>query len=501
MLTARLTRSAGLSAAIAVLMAVPALADVNDLLERVPPGANAIAYMNVESLLNSKLGRVEKWRDMMSDAYEAGPLIAPPDSKQVLLASWLEPTTVESLWEVSVIEVGKAISMQRIARDAEGLLDSLGGKPAAWVPANAYMIRLDKHLLGVVSPADRQFAARWSARSSSQSAPLSPYLRAAGRKIGPKTDYLLALDLEDVISEKRFRHRLAMDEFECLADKKIDFHRISDIVASIKGLTLTVTVGGEIKGNCEIDFGQPVSELSPFAKPLLMEILDKTGASLDDVHRWSFKPGETSITATGTLSTADLRRLCSIINPPSPIHTDDAADSPKDKTSTGAASESQRAAASQRYFKAVSKIVDGFGARVRSADSLTRGATYVARDARNIGRLPILNVDPELATWGAGVSSRMLEVASALGVSGLQARSRAESILNPYTGGGQVSELEIRGDPNAETDRQNAARMRRAAVAEEKGRILQQASQLLLELEASRSQIRAAMTQKYTVNF
>lgn len=44
-----------------------AVADPPDLVERLPPGANAIAYINVESLLNSKLGRQEDWRSKCSD--------------------------------------------------------------------------------------------------------------------------------------------------------------------------------------------------------------------------------------------------------------------------------------------------------------------------------------------------------------------------------------------------------------------------------------------------
>ncbi|HKQ47926.1 MAG TPA: hypothetical protein VJZ71_07655 [Phycisphaerae bacterium] len=478
------------------------LGDAPDLVNRVPPGANVIAYVNVEAMLNSKVARQENWRSMMSNAYSAGPLIVPPDAKQVMMASWLEPTTVEPIWEVSVIQLSKPVSMKRIASDANGFTDALGGKLAAWSPANAYYVRLDKQLLGVVCPADRQFAARWTAGAGSSAETLSPYLRAAVDEIKQGTGYFFALDLQDAVGEKRVRRRLDMGEFDCLADKKFDARKVSEIIASVKGLKLTVEVHGDIRGKCAIEFGRPVAALSAFAQPLLMEILEKAGASIDDIAGWKFTTSDTSILASGSLSTEGLRLLCSIINPPHPTDTEETADQPGDEgKSKGESPSNAQVAASKQYYRSVSKTIDGFGARARTATSLAKGATYVGRDARNISRLPIVNVDPELVQWGASVSSQLLQVASTLGVSGLQARAKAESILNPYESGGYQSELEIRSDPNAEIDRQNAARQRRAAVAEEKTKALEQATQILLQLEAGRSQIRAAMTQKYNAEF
>jgi hypothetical protein len=502
-------RPARLFACIAILsvyVSHRASAETGDLLNRVPPGANCIVYIDVDSLLNSKLGRQEDWRSKLSDAYATRPLVVPPDAKKVVMASWLEPAYVESLWEVSLIQVGKSISMERIARDTGGFSDAIGGKTAAWAPMNAYFVRLDKSLLGVVCPADRQFAARWIAQANSDTDRLSPYLRAAAEQIDSRTGYLYALDLQDAVSEKRFRRRLDMEEFECLNGKRIDARKLSEAVAGIKGLTLTIGVADEITGRCVIEFARPVSVLSSIAKPLLIEALEKAGASISDFASWKFTLKDTSILASGTLSTEGFRQLLSVMSPPSPTQTDGDTDGSAAKTAdrskpAEAKSNDAQAAASKRYYRAVAKIVDGFGKRVQAASSLSKGATYVARDARSIGRLPILNVDPELVKWGGDVGSRLLLVASSLGTGGLQARSRAENVLNPYSGGGYTSELEIQSDPNDEVNRQNAARLRRAAVAEEKAKALQQATQILLELQTSSAQIRTAMTQKYYIDF
>ncbi len=494
------------SAVVALAIAGTTLADASALAKRLPPGANAIAFINVDGLINSKLGKEEDWRSKLTDAYSVGPLFVPPDAKHVMMASWLEPTNMEPIWEASVIRVGKPLSMDRIAKNANGFTEGLGDRMAAWSPANAYFVRLDATMLGVVCPADRQFAARWCGRTDGDAGALTPYLRAAVEKVVPETEYLFAIDLQDAVSEKRCRRRLEMEEFASLVGKDINVRRIAEIVASLKGMTLFVEVGSEISGQCTIDFGQPTDELASYAKPMLTDVLERVGASIDDIKSWKFSAKGSTILASGKLSTEGLRALCSIINPPSPGQTEESAaananDGEGNANDSAPAATAATAAASKQYYRAVSKIIDGFGKRVRDASSLTAGATYVARDARSISRLPIMNVDPELAKWGLDVSMKLLEVGSALGVGGFQARARAEGVMNPEAASVSWGELEASVDPNAEINRQNAARARRAATAEEKARVLQQATQVLMELEAGRAQVRAAMTQKHKIEF
>src|SRR5262245_6269296 len=242
----RVSRFTGFSLLVAIVCAGPVVADVGNLANRIPPGSNAVAYVNVKALVGSKLGTQEKWKEQLADAYATRPMVVPPNAKEVVMASWIEPATLDPVWEVSVIETTTTISMDRIARDEKGFTDPLGGKMAAWTPMNAYYVRLEERLLGVVCPADRQFAARWVAQSSPGADVLSPWLRDAVKGIDAKTHYLFALDLRDAVSEKRVRGRLAMDEFDCLAGKEIDARKLSECVASVKGLALTAEVGDDI---------------------------------------------------------------------------------------------------------------------------------------------------------------------------------------------------------------------------------------------------------------
>lgn len=485
------------------LAAARANADAAALAKRLPSGANVVAYIDVDSILNSKLGVKEGWRAKLKETYASTPFIVPAQAKEVLMASWIEPTCLAPVWEVSLIDLATTPSLDRIARDAKGFTEQFGSKLAAWTPTNAYFIRLDSKLLGVVSPSDRQFAARWSAHNAGSADHLSPYLHAAVNKLEPKTDFLFAFDLGDMISEKRFRRRLAQDEIECLAGKEFDVNKFCDVMGSAKGLKLVVQVGEDINGNCSVDFGHPVADLGAHAKPLLLEILDKAGVGISDFSEWKATPKGNSIVLNGSLSIDGFRRLLSIVDPPSPHEIDEQPSSSSDSANPAPASPAVVAEASRKYFKGVAEILDGIGKEVSTANALTKGAQFVGRDARRISRLPLLNVDPELAQWGTGVSSRLTQVATNLGVGGFNAQSAALNVgetwvndnVNDYTYGIR------RVDPNDDVNRRNTNRQRRAAVADAKANTLKEISQVLQDIETSRAAIRATMTQRHKVEF
>jgi len=504
MSTGRTSRFIAITALAIGLATARANADAAALAKRLPSGANVVAYIDVDSILNSKLGVKEGWRAKLKDSYASTPLIVPPNAKQVLMASWLEPNSVTPMWEVSLMELSTTPSLERIARDEKGFTESFGDKLAAWTPANAYYVRLDSKLLGVVSPSDRQFAARWSARGAGSSDHLSPYLHAAVSKLEPKTDYMFVLDLDHMISEKRFRRRLALDEIACLAGKEIDVNKFCDVLGSVKGLKLVVQVGEDITGNCTVDFGRAVADLGAHAKPLLLEILAKSGAGIDDFNEWKVVAKGNAVQLNGTLSVDGFRRLLSVVDPPSPRDTDEAPASmgTPDKPAPAATPE-MVAQASQKYFKAAADILDGIGKQVNTANAMTNGATFVARDARRLSRLPLLNVDPELAQWGTGVSNRLMQVATSLGVGGFNSQAGALRVqeswvndnVNDYTYGVR------RVDPNDDVNRRNVNRQRMAATAEAKAATLREISQVLQEIETSRAAIRTAMTQKHKAEF
>lgn len=488
-------------------IASAAPADTGALLSRVPHGANAIAIIDVDGLVKSPMGVKEHWKEKLKNAYAATPMMVPPNVARLVLASWIDPGSLAPIWEASVMEMKTTPSMEKIAKAENGYVDTIGDKQAVWTPINAYFVRLDSKIIGTIAPANRQFAARWARQGGSSGDTLSPYLKAAADSMDDKTTYLFAIDLEDVTSPRKVRRRVESESFDSLAGKNIDPEKLAQVISSLKGITLRVSVDDTATGMGVIEFGQSPAILADVAKPLVLEILDQCGAAIDDFNDWTVAVKGNAILLDGKLSKDGMRKLFSIVNPPNPNAagvSDD--DQPSSQKPAGGSTDSNAVvAASKQYYTTVSDIIDNVGKKVRNSSSMTQGAAWVARDARRIDRLPTLNVDPDLVKWGIDVSGGLNDIASTVGVGGLQARSATVGIQDPYSyGGGTASGYQMGREginPNDSVDRRNVQRQRRAALAAEKAKTGQAAVQILRQIDTSRATIRAAMTQKYKAQF
>ncbi|HUN81355.1 MAG TPA: hypothetical protein VMV81_07570 [Phycisphaerae bacterium] len=484
--------------AVAVVFCAASIARSEDLLSHVPSNANAVAIIDVDKLLASPLGVREKWKEKFKNAYASAPLVVPPNASRVVMAASIDPTTMQSCWEVSAMDLAAAPSMEQIARAEGGYVDSLAGKQAAWSPINAYFVRLDNHVLGSVAPANRQFATRWAASANSPDS-MNPYLKAAVDSRTDRTCYLFAMDLADATSQRKVKRRMQSGDFASLASKEFDPEKVSQVIASIKGITLDLGIREDINGSAVVEFGKSAGALADFAKPLLLEALGKFGVAVDDFQSWTPSIEGNKLTLTGSLSTDGFRQLLHIVDPPAPLVAAEA----ESKQPAAPKDSGPNAAASKQYYQAVAKILENTGKRVRNATSMTQGATWVARDARFIDRLPILNVDPDLLNWGMQMSAGLRDMAGVVGVGGLQAQARTISILEGTgsSGGGGGDYTESEHDYTADIARQNTQRQRIAAAKEQKAKTGQAAAQIYAALEASRSQIRAAMVQRYKIEF
>ena len=501
------------------LCAIPAaLADFEDLISRIPGEANALVVVDVDKLMNNPLANSEGWRQKRESAYTDKPLIVPPDASRLVMAALVDLSTMSPIWEVSVMDVNKPPSLAAIARAEGGYVDALAGKAAAWSPINAYFVQLDTRVLGAVAPANRQFAARWAAKKGVlQGAAVSAYLKKAARAVGSGAQIVLAMDLEGATSVAKAGRRLEAETFSSLADAKIDVNALSRLFGSVKGVTLRVEIGEHAIGKGVIEFGQKTAILKKVAKPLLIELLGKNGVQIRDIAAWRFETRGNTITFEGGLTTRGLRRIFSLVDPPTPLdsgHVETAAA----ETSAGQERETAQAAdrravsrgggptaaASKKYYQTVDRIIsrlqDRMGTGAKAA-SLADSATWTQRDARRIGRLPILNVDPDLLEWGAEVATALTHVSQVFKVGGLHTLSRTSGLTvsgfhvsysygsyGRATGGGWNNARYIAGQ-------------RKQASFEEKAASTEAAGQIVAALAGSLSRIRIQMTERYQIEF
>src|SRR5205085_2434232 len=152
----------------------------------------------------------------------------------------------------------------------------------------------------------------------------------------------------------------------------------------------------------------------------------------------------------------------------------------------------------QRYFKTVSSILAG----LKPGPSLGDSAAWLARDARRVDQLPTTNVDPDLLAWGGEVSAKLRQSAAlfAAGQQRVRAASASAQLPAAYAPTG-VGSGEAQQAAQARADRENARRQARQASAEERARATTDGAKPLQDALDSRGRIRAAMAQKYGVDF
>lgn len=463
-----------------------AFGDFKVMTTRLPYGSNALMAVDTEKLFQSSVARNAGWTDEQPAGPGRQPRLVLPNTRRLVLGSMLRFSNMQPLWSVSIMEPSGPIAPNTSFSRVQGArVDNLGPMPAVWAPSDAYFFLLDGTSYGAVTPADRQFAIRWLGQIVTPSEYLQ---RAAAVADQSGATIVLAVDLSDAIGAPRLAEALEISPLQA-SPPGVNAANLAQLISSIRGLTLQLQVSDRATGTATIDFNSNCAILGASARPILLDLLARTGMSIGDLESWDFSVAGQSVTARGTLSVDGLERILSVITPP---RIDQVAISPK------GGSEGRKIAASQRYFTSVSRMIDRF--KVGSA--LSDSAGWLTRDSRAIGNLPLVDVDNDLAAWGADVSASLVEISAVFEAGQARATARSAGVSMPA---GPFNSGQWGDNGVAEREYQvalaNANNQRRQAAMEERARTVEQASRLLKTMIASREKIRAAMVQRYHVEF
>jgi hypothetical protein len=474
-----------LPVALLVSLAPPVQAQFAELAAKIPATANAIVLLDGEKLLASPLAVREGWKQRYEHSFAAGLASIPPDTQRMVLAAQLDYEYMKPAWEVAVADLARPRALADIARAAKGTLDSINNAPAVALRDNAYLVTLGPQSLGVMAPANRQAVARWLREATGRSASaLSPYLNAS-LVAAQESAIVMAFDLQDAVPPDIIRAKLASSS--ALAGANIDLDAAARALAGIRGLALEVAVTDAAHGRLRVHFSGDASVLAPLAKPLLLEILADLGASIDDIASWQVEAEPQRVTFHGPLSAAGQKRVFSLIDQPtSSLIAADAAAPPQ-------ATAQQKAAPSQQYFKALASILDDIRDQSKDAKTFGQSALWIDNWARRIDRLPALNVDPELLSFGQGTAAELRNISSALRGIGIQSGARTAQAYG--SGGG----YQTTGGYSYYTDYREPER--RAIRAQERAQGATTARDIARQIENETAKIRQAMTQKYQVEF
>jgi hypothetical protein len=213
-----------------------------------------------------------------------------------------------------------------------------------------------------------------------------------------------------------------LEDRPILQGKKIDLDALANFLTRVRGIRLLVRIGDSIvgedkfKGELHIDFGEPIAGFAAILQPLLMELLDDMGAVVDDFKTWKPRFDNRTIILQGTLKGPGIRQILSIVQPPSVTPAEE-----EEPTIVGQkpgvkplpSGEAQKAAASQRYFKAVTTMLNDLREKARTQNE-KQSAYWHTTFAQQIDSLPMLNVDDELLAYSADVATKLRAIATSL---------------------------------------------------------------------------------------
>ena len=468
---------------------------------RLPANANAVMRVEVAKLLASPMAKELDWQAKLMKGYADRPLAVPPTAKRVTVVAGMHPAGMRAIWQAAVIELGSPVRLDPLLRAQGGYLDRVGGKQAAWTPRDVFYVEFDPNTLGVLRPGQRQVVTRWV--NATDAPELSPYLKQAWSG-SSKADVLLAMDLDDLVGATALRYADSMGKFPSLDKLQAGEDKLFASLASVKGLQLTINVDKAIKAQLVADFDQDVSALGPAATAFVRDVLNDADVEGLGLEQWQFAADGKRIAGKGEMDAESLGRLIAML---APAHAGDAvvaseasqasAKLPGDSTSAGDPKQ-DAAAASQKYYQAVSGTLDSIG---KSASPTQTGSAFVNK-ARRIEQLPILNVDPALVDWGNLVAEAFNKASQELAIGQRKADAAAQGVASPTA---YVSYTDQAGSGNSTPETRaafrNAAQQRRQVSQSERAAAADRAFTIMNQVLPSRGKIRADMTQKYGVEF
>ena len=462
----------------------------DELLKRVPRGANALIAIDVRGTLSSPLAIARDWKSRHEEAFVEKPLVLPPDGDLLILASQLDHAQqFRDDWSAAIVEMNSKLSLAVVAKLQQGYLDNINETAVAWSPVGAYYVSFSDRTLGTMQPDNKQAVARWIDFANESTSPsVSDPLQRAAERVSATSPVVLALDLRNVVQPHRAYEN--MTDFIALQDHQDKLKEIVDVVTGLQALTLEVQLREEATGKLIIEFLGDPSVLGEAGQPTVLEALNLLDAHLPDFEKWKLTYVDNAIEMEGKLSDVSLRRIFSLLEIPDLKAKEDAATEQKPKLS----GTDLVARKSRVYFHSVTTLIDDLESTL--GDTRDNHALWMERYAKKIDQLPILNVDEDLLTWGANVSASFREMGLAEREAGIRTGVRKSSVYGNrwnYSSTRTYDGYYGWSRPTSSIKNQ-ITREERAAAKEVRYRGWQ-------DLENSTSAIRRTMTSRYGIEF
>ena len=391
-----------LALALALVSSAMAAGPYDELLKRVPPSTNSLVLIDVKGARNSPLAKAEKWREKAQSSGRGGLGFIPPDAELVVIAGEVNFTTLVRDFQVGLVKVRDTPSIRELAAREGGTADEISGRLAVLSPRDVYFTTYSAQELVAIYPADRQYTARYLRTAiAAKSPPLSPYLKKAVEKADGNT-ITIALDLEDVVD--RTILKLSLPSSPSVAKVKgVDVNVLASLLASVKGMTLAIKVADTIAASLTLEFANDPSRYKRTLPDLVRELIEGQGIAIQGFETWQPTFTETTMTLSGQLTSADLKRIVSLFAFPQPPGAPD----PSMKGNEPSV------AMTKRYLAAVETVLSDVRS-MRDSKNYNKTATWHEKAAAQIEQLSKRGVDPAAVDAAFEAAKRLRAIGQSL---------------------------------------------------------------------------------------
>ncbi len=439
------------------------------LLERSPSSANAIAYMQLPSLV--KLMAAANIQSRVSENVD-----------EIWLVADLDTASLRPRWEAGYGILRSEISVDALAKTVGGYVDSVVDRQFVWSPKEMYLVPVGDKQLGFLRPASRSVLAQWLDPGINVN--YSGYLVRQANQPEAYLSLLVAVDLQNSFSPLPIEQRLA--EFSSL--KSQPPKTVASILASVRGVS--IIIGRRSLAECifAVEFEKSPASLLPIANELLAEILDRNGTAAPEVLSWKVKVDEKTLSFQGPIledTLAGVLGIFSLGNQAAGL-----ASSLNGRISIEKSAADKTAYTSKHYFDEIGTIVE----RVRKHKSQTTGSRAMWNDqqARQIDEMNTLNVDPQAVDYGANVAELL--------------RNNALTIRSGNISAGEAKVVQganrgYYGYGDGYRNSYDVVASQRVTDATARGAAYSDFTGVLTQIDQMTAEVRRSLTEKYKMQF
>jgi hypothetical protein len=369
------------------------------LVNLAPFEVNAISLVKVRALIDSPLGKKHKWLERVKEAYATGMISAPPYVDEVLRGADVRPNASDSHPSWVLFRTRTDGFMNSIAKHEGVKSEKLGDAFGVDSPRGIYFVQLASRTMGAVHPGDRQLATKWVRQvKSGKTVALSERLVNAIQ--GSDAQVILAADTTDMLDATRMAGWLR----SLPADKIGDPKAVSEILASLQDVILSIQVTDTVNASLKIDFEKPIGTHAASIGAAIRTWLEDIGAHVETVGEPKITVTDKTIHFTSAIDEASLKRILTLIRTPTIAPDMEASDD----TAANPAS-------TKRYYQAVVGYVeDLLRMKQKNAGDYKKTTMWHDTYARKIEDLSVAGVDGDVQQWGYQTAKRLRALAASL---------------------------------------------------------------------------------------